>query len=72
MKESNLAQSQCDQILNILKDGDSIDALKALEVIGSWGGFRARISELRKERNIPIKDRWVKTEDGKRYKEYYL
>lgn len=44
MKESNTTQSQCDQILKILQDGDSIDALKALEIIGSWGGFRARIT----------------------------
>ena len=71
MKESNTTQSQCDQILNILQDGDSIDALKALEVVGSWGGFRARISELRKQ-GKKIKDRWVKTDDGKRYKEYFL
>lgn len=71
MKESNTTQSQCDQILKILQDGDSIDALKALEVVGSWGGFRARISELRKQ-GKKIKDRWVKTDDGKRYKEYFL
>lgn len=71
MKESNTTQSQCEQILKILQDGDSIDALKALEVVGSWGGFRARISELRKQ-GKKIKDRWVKTDDGKRYKEYFL
>lgn len=71
MKESNTTQSQCDQILKILQDGDSIGALKALEVVGSWGGFRARISELRKQ-GKKIKDRWVKTDDGKRYKEYFL
>ncbi|MBV6478700.1 MAG: hypothetical protein HGGPFJEG_01457 [Ignavibacteria bacterium] len=72
MENKITSQSQCDQILEILKSGDSIDALKALELVGSWGGFRARISELRTQRNIAVKDRWIKTEDGKRYKEYFL
>lgn len=45
--------------------------MQALDLFDSWGGFRARLSELRKE-GYNIKDEFIKTNSNKLIKRYWL
>ena len=60
---------QKDRILSILKEGVELTSLDGLKI----GIIRItnRIGELR-ELGYPIKDRWVTSENGSRYKSYYI
>lgn len=58
------------KILSHLKDGEHITSLDALERFGCMR-LASRISEL-KNKGLPIKSRFIRTEKGKQVKEYWL
>jgi len=66
-----MSESQQKMILDILLTGQRITVLQlsTKPVYSMYGG--KRISEL-KEKGINVKDHWVDSENGKRYKEYFL
>ncbi|MDO9509070.1 MAG: helix-turn-helix domain-containing protein [Thermovirgaceae bacterium] len=58
------------KILSFLQDGQTITSLDALDRFGCMR-LASRISELRRK-GIPIRSRFIKTENGKQVKEYWL
>lgn len=58
------------KILSLLQDGQTITSLDALDRFGCMR-LASRISEL-KRKGIPIRSRFIKTENGKQVKEYWL
>lgn len=63
-------ETQCNNILNALKNGEKITALEALK---RWGCFRlaSRITDLKRRGNA-IKCKRIKGENGKSYGQYFL
>jgi len=61
------------QLLTLLKAMKErpVTMLYAATHLRIAGGFSRRICDLR-EMGWPVKDRWVKTEDGVRYKEFWV
>lgn len=58
------------KILSHLQEGEPITSLDALERFGCMR-LASRISEL-KNKGLPIKSRFIRTEKGKQVKEYWL
>lgn len=58
------------QILKLLLQGERLSELKGLQ-LGLGTSLRTRISELRKL-GYSIKDEFVKSPTGARYKEYFM
>ena len=64
------SESYKKQIMKHLRNGETLDGIKALNLFGCWC-LPQRISELRKA-GEPIAGRWATSETGKRYMVYYL
>jgi hypothetical protein len=67
---SKQSESQKEAILKHLLKGRPLTGLQALSICGSMKAS-TRISELRRM-NWPIQDAWVRIENGKRIKKYFL
>lgn len=65
------SRSQRAKIRHHLEEGGVVNAIYALN---KFGCFRlgARISELRNDEGMDIKDRWITLYNKKKVKEYYL
>lgn len=63
--------SKTEIILNYLKEGNYISDSKAVELCNSYR-LSSIIHELRRRHNLNVQDRWRKSENGYKYKEYYL
>lgn len=63
--------NKTDIIKNYLKQGYYISDSKAVELCNSYR-LSSIIHELRHRHNLNIQDRWRESENGYRYKEYYL
>lgn len=60
--------SLCDQLESYLRAHPNqwIDARTVLMPIGGFGGWRSRLSNLRVERGMDIRNRWRDVSDGQR------
>lgn len=62
--------NQSQMIKKFLEEGNTISGMVALDKFGCWSLPR-RICDI-KETGFPIKSQWVKTDSGKRIKEYWM
>lgn len=74
MSETN---SQRERILKHLEAGNKITALEGLKMFESWGGFRTRMSEIKKQLDSENNGRkldseFIKLESGKKVKQYFI
>lgn len=66
------ARSQRAKIRKHLEDGNTINAMAALNLFGCFR-LGARISELRNDEGLEVKDRWITLiRSHKKVKEYYM
>lgn len=63
-------ESQNRMIRQFLEDGNSITGLEALNKFGCMSLPR-RICDI-KEKGVAIESQWIKLENGKRIKEYWI
>lgn len=66
----NHTETQNNNIKAWLESGHTITGMTALEKFGCWSLSR-RICDL-KDAGVPIDSQWIKLENGKRIKEYFI
>ena len=63
--------NDCFRVLCELVDGKRLSYKYAIDT-GLSGDIRARIRDLRSVYHLPVSDKWITTEGGRRFKEYFM
>lgn len=61
----------CFSVLNELVSGKRLSYKYAIDT-GLSGDIRARVRDLRRVYMIPVSDEWIETENGRKFKEYFM